>query len=55
MPSLLKWLYKPFTEEDEPDVVPIEQRVYAGDMIIYEGEHGHQWPPHPSAEDAAEL
>ena len=40
MPSLFKWLYQPFTKDDEPDVIPIEQRVYSGDMIIYEGEHG---------------
>ena len=44
MPSMLKWLYQPVTEENEPDVVPIEQRVYAGDMVIVNGEHGNRLP-----------
>ena len=37
MPSLLKWNYLPGIAEDE---LPVEQRVFPGDMVIYDGEQG---------------
>ena len=37
MPSLLNWNYLPGIADDEQ---PVEQRVYAGDMVIFDGEHG---------------
>ena len=35
MPTLLKWIY-----QADDTAEPAEQRVFAGDMVIYEGEHG---------------
>ena len=35
MPSLLKWNYLPGIAEDE---LPVEQRVFPGDMVLYDGE-----------------
>ena len=37
MPSLLKWNYLPGIVDGEQ---PVEQRVYAGDLVIFDGEHG---------------
>ena len=37
MPSLLKWTYLPGIADDEQQ--PVEQRVYAGDMVIFNGQN----------------
>ena len=38
MPSLLNWNYLPGIADDEQ---PVEQRVYAGDMVIFRGDLSH--------------
>ena len=34
------WLFQPPSEDGVPDSQPIEQRAYAGDACIYDGENG---------------